>query len=120
MKNTNKETVEQSFFYAKNLFNDWRNIEIVSHAFLAGANWREQNPVNAIPENDGWISCKHKLPKNKQKILMYCEREYKGSAEIVTGYYETGDYENFISYDFHEDEMPIITHWRPLPSPPKV
>ncbi len=65
-----------------------------------------------------WISVKDRLPKNKQRILMYCIREFVNDEPIVIGHYQTGDYENFISTCFVEDEMSDITHWMPLPEPP--
>jgi hypothetical protein len=68
--------------------------------------------------DNGWISVEDELPKNKQKVLMFCKREFKHQSPIVIGYYQTGDYENWISYDFSEDENSDITHWQPLPKSP--
>ena len=66
----------------------------------------------------GWVSVKDEDPKNRQRILMFCEREFSGLDEIVIGEYMKGDYENFMSADFAEDEIPTITHWMPLPPAP--
>lgn len=65
-----------------------------------------------------WIDVKKHLPKNKQRILIFCKREFNNSPSIVVGYYQTGDYENFISHEFVEDERADITHWMPLPQNP--
>lgn len=77
---------------------------------------------NALLSADGaavWIKAHTEEPKHGQKILMYCEREFKHQDKIIIGFYQKGDYENFISEAFNEDENINVTHWMPLPKAPK-
>ena len=68
-----------------------------------------------------WISCSERLPDGAQRVLVntkYCGRLVCG----LSGNYDAND--NFIprrwgcinDIDFELNE---VTHWMPLPSPPK-
>ncbi len=56
-----------------------------------------------------WISVKDRLPEEEVYILLYDDY----CKEIITGELCNG---NFCSYDYI---MPRVTHWMPLPEPPK-
>lgn len=60
-----------------------------------------------------WISVKDKLPEEKVKVLI-CLTYGSGKEEIQTSYYvkRTKSFDHFMN--------DIITHWMPLPSPPKI
>lgn len=69
-----------------------------------------------------WISVKDRLPEKYQKVLFYVlERK-----EIYSGYYVQDAYRDIQStYKFREMfddwwfEGETVTHWMPLPTPPK-
>ena len=58
-----------------------------------------------------WISVKDKLPKDYQRVLFYDTRGNRScEADIDTGYFVPS-----------QSKIPeYITHWMPLPSPPKT
>ncbi|ACA32537.1 DUF551 domain-containing protein [Histophilus somni] len=65
-----------------------------------------------ILEINGWISVKDKLPKSGERVLVYfknASRDYKSItlSELVDGEF------NMSSKLFE------VTHWQPLPQPPK-
>lgn len=68
--------------------------------------------------NPNWISVEDRLPKEKQKVLVYmpaderCDHEY-----ICEALY------NYAWHGWEDADEPIelegITHWMPLPQPPR-
>lgn len=62
----------------------------------------------------GWISVKERLPDEGVTVLVYS----KGSYEYFTAEYCPTTFNAWISsfYRFDSDD---ITHWMPLPEPPK-
>lgn len=85
----------------------------------------EQPTIESEPVN-GWISVKDRLPEYDKTVLVVNEDGYmhtavriKGSiARIDEWQIKFGVY--FIDNDvWEEDEQGKITHWQPLPEPPK-
>ncbi len=82
-----------------------------------------------IKENE-WISVKDRLPKDKQECFVYGKLEHQEVFDIHKAifhfnievddeinknrYYESQFWEYEWAYDFE-----IVTHWMPLPLPPK-
>ncbi len=66
---------------------------------------------------DNWISVKDGLPENEQAVLIYCKREFKNSPSRLIGYH--AQYFGWHSSNFNDEELAIVTHWQPLPPPPK-
>jgi len=66
-----------------------------------------------------WTKIEDGLPKFDEKVLLYCQRQSKGDRRIVIGNRCNDRYIDFQSWDFHEDENVKVTHWMPLPAPPK-
>jgi hypothetical protein len=64
------------------------------------------------PKNNGWISLSERLPKNEDDVLVIDRNGKISTASFVGGIWF--DYNN----EFHE-ESDSITHWQPLPEPPK-
>lgn len=61
-----------------------------------------------------WISVEDRLPEGKQVVLLLG----KGNR-MFTGYHD----EIFLCADYMTDwlqEAEFVTHWRPLPAPPKT
>lgn len=79
--------------------------------------------IELAPTACGWISVKDRLPKSMiNKVLVWLEHE------DLNGYIGYGHYEKFHSeemwYDLEHNERfdkrgYIVTHWMPLPEPPK-
>lgn len=85
----------------------------------------DEPTVEAEPVN-GWISVKDKLPEYDKTVLVVNEDGYmhtavriKGSIAMIDEWQiKFGVY--FIDNDvWEEDEQGKITHWQPLPEPPK-
>ena len=106
--------------------------------FLAGVLNRAigcvENQPEAMPENDGWISVEERLPEEhdslfakyygtpgwrsgmfrKRSDCVFTVREYKDGTRITT-------FERTIEGKWDGSEMreSKVTHWMPLPEPPK-
>jgi hypothetical protein len=69
-------------------------------------------PVADVQPVNQWISVDDKLPATRKTVLIY--DEYEG---VSAGYYDS-DYAKFRSID--DVYRPCnVTHWQPLPEPPK-
>jgi len=72
-----------------------------------------------------WISVKDRLPEHKQDVLLYAFEAIENVYYTVVGYpdfdcnkWEIDGYLDTVSnYSIEGDER--ITHWMPLPKPPK-
>lgn len=64
-----------------------------------------------------WISVKDRLPDEHTTVLFYCGNLQKGFCELdVTKNRVTGW---FLSWDGTRFSPSEVTHWMPLPEPPK-
>lgn len=80
-----------------------------------------------MKENNGWISIKERLPdmhshdffgKISDPILLYGRHPEYNDTRVFMGF-KLNDY--FCSNDIdHEFDRCKITHWQPLPLPPKL
>jgi hypothetical protein len=65
-----------------------------------------------------WINSEDRLPEEYCQCLIYCPQSFpKNSRVLAANYYD--DNKKFYCDAFeqvHED----VTHWMPLPEPPKV
>ncbi|WP_207425984.1 DUF551 domain-containing protein [Pedobacter sp. SYSU D00535] len=63
-------------------------------------------------EEEGWISCEDRLPDDKQYIIIYCQDDiaFNPSGRIAISYFSK-------KYGFNSGVK--VTHWMPLPTPPK-
>lgn len=68
-------------------------------------------------EESKWIKCSEKMPENGKSVLVVITQD--GYTDICVGEtYGEGDW--MISGEFwYEKSDPAITHWMPLPEPPK-
>ncbi|MDE8035312.1 DUF551 domain-containing protein [Actinobacillus equuli subsp. equuli] len=65
-------------------------------------------------ENNGWISVKDKIIPKNCYILAYTSY---GEVEMVMN---VGDHESFVRHNlFVTVDNKDITHWQPLPQPPR-
>ena len=67
--------------------------------FMKGAHWADENPH--------WISVEDKLPKNNECILGYCPAKER----VLILFYSCNHFSCCADGE--------ITHWMPLPAPPK-
>lgn len=58
-------------------------------------------------KNNGWISVKDKMPENYKPVLVY-DQEWGIRIDAVS----IKPFEDFVHYGY-------VTHWQPLPEPPK-
>lgn len=58
--------------------------------------------------NNGWVSAKDRLPENGQNIIVYGLHSLDSREEIVV-----------LTYWDRVGLIENITHWMPLPQPPK-
>ncbi len=64
---------------------------------------------------DGWISVKDRFPEIMKKVLV-CDEE----VGITVGIFAHHTASWFVYRPFDEDKRPMVTHWRPLPEPPRM
>lgn len=71
---------------------------------------REEPPAD-VQSVDRWISCKDKMPDDGVNVLIY-----EGNCMISLAWYDK-DMGYFYTCD--SDYSLDVTHWQPLPEPPK-
>jgi hypothetical protein len=82
--------------------------EIADHLIANGVTFATDNNVG------GWIPVTERLPDNGVFVLVSDGRDYPEIAELVLM-----DSGQLIWLDGNFREVKHITHWRPLPEPPK-
>ena len=81
---------------------------------------REQTAIPQVPVTpDGWISCSERIPDDKQYV--WCWGKSYGWTECDTfeGYYDWSRNKWWAVTDDGEEPASKVTHWMPLPEPPK-
>jgi hypothetical protein len=83
---------------------------------LYNAGYRKQSESFSRPhENDGeWISVEDRLPEPNKLVLCIWERGDGG------GCYGFARYQRENVWYVSNEGMPRVTHWMPLPEPPKM
>ena len=82
-------------------------------------NWGERNILNCVineiissPAVDEWISVKDRLPETVDNVIVCNE-----NGRVYSAWYYYGD--NWLYAFTAETVAHKITHWMPLPEPPK-
>lgn len=70
-------------------------------------------PAKALPKLGEWISVKDRLPEDNTDVLVY-----HGSLISIYSYMGHNEWEDDYGY-FSRTDDDGITHWMPLPEPPK-
>ena len=77
-------------------------------AFAEGYRLSKEDDAPAITPS-GWASVDERLPEEKQRVIVHCER-----VGTSVGWIIWGDWMTDIGPDAGK-----VTHWMPLPEPPK-
>lgn len=91
------------------------NLMDEAHCKAADAGWEYnfyKDALQAMAAQPKWISVKEKLPENDYNYLVFTSD--RNDAVIAT-YYGDGEW---LEYD-STNLIPLVTHWMPLPEPPK-
>ncbi|MDX3898889.1 DUF551 domain-containing protein, partial [Pasteurella multocida] len=70
----------------------------------------EKPEIVEFSQDDGWISVKDRLPSEREDILIYTDR-----GEIKIAWRDDVFFMSLRTY-----HLSSVTHWQPLPLPPKV
>lgn len=68
--------------------------------------------------NHGWISVKDRLPPDGNKPYLTCRKTVKGRTVIESRYLHTSYESPCVAY-WEGKKNGEVTHWMPLPEPPK-
>lgn len=106
--------------------------ECAGHTIDYAAGWKACiDWVRTLPTVDGWISVKDRLPGEDGRYLVY-NMSYCNAVALVTSFstclenvedyaFEGEKRPGWFSYDdeYGYYEIDGVTHWMPLPEPPK-
>ena len=83
---------------------------------------RVRETVKAAPTIGGWISVKDALPRPGEDVIVLMDMQDKGKWRILA-YLDDEDEPEWTSgdelWEGEDDAGEHITHWMPLPEPPK-
>ncbi|BDE02140.1 DUF551 domain-containing protein [Pasteurella multocida] len=84
----------------------------------------EKPEIVEFSQNNGWISVKDKLPKKFDRVLV-CQQDYKWEQNYIRiAYCNNSEGTEWWADNYDGTGCEIIfndvTHWRPLPPPPKT
>ena len=68
--------------------------------------------IDALEQDNGWISIKDRMPEKGVDVLVYGDIYSNGKSVVEVDCVDKGG--NFFNFDEGR-----VTHWRPLPEPPK-
>ena len=74
-------------------------------------------PAADVQPVNGWISVKDKLPEDSGEYLVYIVANNEPKNKSIITLYYTNLSKQFVYYD--NDNLFTVTHWMPLPEPPK-
>lgn len=127
---TRKEQIKkQADIYTDNASNytEWSDdggwsvtddIDFVEKAFIEGAKWADEHPISP------WISVKEELPCDEKDMVIEILEGIELRTKKVLVLLEDGiigiTYMYcFPPYGWHWNINDVITHWFPIPEPPK-
>ncbi|HIG9732855.1 TPA: ead/Ea22-like family protein [Escherichia coli] len=66
---------------------------------------------------DGWISCSERMPDDGQHVIILCD-----GAFVLYAQYRNGEFFDVVrnGEEFFETQSRNVTHWMPLPEPPRL
>lgn len=93
----------------------WLYIDDVNHYTFGADWWNAEIKHDPTVNNDGWIAVSERPPEDGSDILVYCD---DGEETRITAC----NYYNGVWFDCVFNTVMVfknITHWMPLPKPPK-
>ena len=92
-------------------------VERMTAIYNAIKAWEAQN--NIASERGSWISIKDRMPAPSEWVLVY-NGKWRGVGKYVVGaHLEPSEQWQAETTEFIEQLGPKVTHWQPLPEPPK-
>lgn len=61
-----------------------------------------------------WVSVKDRMPPEETDVLVFCQKDPM-IGYTVAGFF----YGAWKSFETEDDTWGVVTHWMPLPDPPK-
>ena len=80
-----------------------KKLEIIDHCFMA------VDDMKRLSTEQKWISVDERLPEKFHTVL--CVDSYKGDRNVMLGYMDSDAWNGGVIGE--------ITHWMPMPKPPK-
>lgn len=75
--------------------------------------------VRDVTETSGWISVEERLPELESFVLCRLKGFQYGGNTQVCRYRAADKYVDHPYFDHYRNGFPVVTHWMPLPEPPK-
>lgn len=66
-----------------------------------------------------WISVEERLPEMGKDVLCYCEFGISKGMTVAGRFYANETVIRWMSFETEDNTKYRITHWMPLPEPPK-
>ena len=84
-------------------------------AAIAGMKREIERMVRA--EKPRWIPVTERLPEDRSDVLAYLKYEVGG--RIAAANYDKGMWQDCVMGSLYRTEEGVVTHWMPIPQPPK-
>lgn len=68
-------------------------------------------------ERPRWVSVAERLPEDRSDVLAYLKYEVGG--RIAAANYDKGMWQDCVMGGLYRTEEGVVTHWMPIPQPPK-
>ena len=79
---------------------------------------KDEEIITYVPVKQEWISVKDRLPEAGHKPYLTCRKTIKGRIVIESRYLHTSYESPCVAY-WEGKKNGEVTHWMPLPEPPK-
>ena len=98
--------------------NSYNGVMCRACAFDDAVSFIEDYPAADVVPKSEWTSVEDRLPERKQVVLCY-RGDFRGDMMNTYVYLGSGNWEDDYGYR-GTSEHEGITHWMPLPEPPKM
>ena len=96
-------------------------MRMINAVDMAIAALREQEPkgVEIDTVKNEWVSVKDRLPETRSWVLCYLRGIPYGGKIQVCRFRDADNYVDHPYFDHYRNGFPPVSHWMPLPEPPK-